>query len=607
MFKNYAEEQKKPKSHHKQPTQVVQKQQPQTKKLPTKDPSFFKFCRWLAYPHYKGLYVWQKECIIALNDAKYQNITVSRDHGKSILIGNIEQYKMQYQNYDVLYLGWTDRRKEVAQNVCNFFEIYGEMNEKKSEYHFTIKNGGKFDCYLITSKDTLGMHSFGKQERFDNLTPEELEEFKGLFSEDGVQDGIFTEKVLKEYIQDRNENRRLLIVIDDPIDDSFMKELFKEEDLERRFMSTIFNINPDQWIFTGTRKFNGDFFDFIRKTFKGRLVEFIRGPYLREGETRYNTDLTRNPKNLTCPERFTHPELPSYKNDMLTGKRDLDEIYQSLLNSGKVYWWYAEYWNDPHPITGQVFDSIMQVDILQQPVGRKHDLCYVTIDRATTRQTEAHQKDADYTGCVIGLREIGTGVRVITHDLTGYIDIDQLLLRINDFVFEFKKQHEHIMIILIIEKQGGGQDFITLIRNSVGFIRKDGITVKNYIREICAIVEIHNTGEKLQRIRDRIYAPIINKQLRIMSMLIGSAIVNQILSFPNCDKFDAIDAVANAEFVLLENYPTVMQGETIFGELEKIYNDYAEGKLKDPLEEPKGENVLFMEKMGIRKRRSVFE
>jgi hypothetical protein len=38
-----------------------------------------------------------------------------------------------------------------------------------------------------------------------------------------------------------------------------MKERFREEDLERRFMSTIYNINPDEWIFTGTRKFDRTF------------------------------------------------------------------------------------------------------------------------------------------------------------------------------------------------------------------------------------------------------------------------------------------------------------------------------------------------------------
>ncbi len=281
-------------------------QQKKVLPLPTKDPGFIKFARWLAYPHYKGLYEWQKECYLHLKEAKYKLIIVSRDHGKSVYLMDDSEYDMAYNNFDVLYLGWTDRRKEVALNICTFFEMHDMIQDKKSEYHFTLKNGGKFDCYLITSKDTLGMHSFGKQERFDNLSPEELKEFKELYgSEDQMEDGIFTEEILKEYIENRNQNRKLKIVIDDPIDDSFMKELFKEEDLERRFMSTIFNINPDQWIFTGTRKFTGDFFDFIRKTFNTKLVEFKRGPYLKEGETRYNSDLINNPKMTKLAMRIS--------------------------------------------------------------------------------------------------------------------------------------------------------------------------------------------------------------------------------------------------------------------------------------------------------------
>ncbi|MHA1275528.1 MAG: hypothetical protein ACTSQS_19190, partial [Promethearchaeota archaeon] len=245
--------------------------------LPAKDPGFEKFCKYFSYPAYRGLFKWQKKHHELTWDAKYEMTLVHRKAGKSVLYNNKYQWAIQYQNFDVLLLGWTSRYKEIAVYVYNFFDFYGQIDKDKrtSPFHFRTKNGGRFDAFLITSKETLGMHSEGLQDRYEKMTPEEWEEYKSLFEVDLDKESekVFTEEELKAFIDSRKgTNRKLWISIDDPIDISFMKERHKEETLELHFNSTLYGIQPEKWSFTGTRKFEGDFFDFIKDKFGDELV-----------------------------------------------------------------------------------------------------------------------------------------------------------------------------------------------------------------------------------------------------------------------------------------------------------------------------------------------
>jgi phage terminase large subunit-like protein len=514
--------------------------------LPLDDPGFEKFCKYLSYPAYKGLFEWQKREHELTKDAKYSMTLVHRKSGKSVLFNNKYQYRMKYRNYDILLLGWTARYKEIAVYVYNFFEFHGliDRDKRTSPFHFRTKDGGQFDCYLITSKDTLGKHSEGLQDRYENMTQKDWEEYKALFQGNFENDEnrVFTEKELQEFVDSRKgTERKLWISIDDPIDMSFKKERHKEESLELHFNSTLLGIQPDKWSFTGTRKFEGDFFDFIQSKFKDDLVAYIRGTRDLDG-------------TLLCPEMFTHPDESTYEADIKDGKEDLGKLREHVGE----YVWHSDFEQNPHPVAGEVWDHIKFRYILDTPLVRKHDLCFITIDRATTRVSEARTKKADFTGCLIGVREKKTGRRIITHDFTGYIDIDTLLNKVNEFVIEFKSKYRQMRIVLIVEKQGGGSDFITLAKKSSKFINSNGEAVDNKIPELCVIEEIHNTGEKLQRIKDRLGAPLKNERIELMSTLKNSEIATEILDFPHSAKLDAIDGLANSEFIILEKYPVAM-------------------------------------------------
>jgi hypothetical protein len=510
-------------------------------KIPVEDPGYFKFMRWLSVPEYGGLYKWQKEHHRLTWEAEYSMTLVARDHGKSVEYNGKYQWAIQYQEMDVLLLGWTDRRKEIAQYVYNFFSYYGliKKDKRSSPFHFQTINGGRFDCYLITSKETLGMHSEGTQSRFSDMTEEDWDEYKSMFTIDLDEeaDRVFVEEELEEYIKSRTEcTRKLWISIDDPIDISFMKERHKETTLEMHFNSSLYAINPFKWSFTGTRKFEGDFFDFIDEKFDTDLVKYVKGAILPDG-------------SLLCPERFTHPSQETYITDLKEGKRDLSKVRQHIGE----YAWFSEFQQEPHPLLGEVWRSVDYVQFLDTPVNRMHDLCWITIDRATTTKITS-----DWTGCVIGVRESKTGHRITTHDFSGMISLDSLLVKINDFVIEFHDKFDSIAIMMVVEKQGGGDDFITMALNTKVFTRDDGTLVKNMIPSLVTIIPIHNTGNKLDRIKQRLMNPLKNRTVKFMIYMKHSEIIREILEFPHPAKLDAIDALANSEFVILEEYSEVV-------------------------------------------------
>ena len=350
---------------NKRKTRVIADDDEPTSILPYEDPGYEMFCRWFGEPGYAGLYEWQKEHHDLTWLSEYEMTLVPRDEGKTVLYVWKYEWAMQYKEMDILLLGWTDRRKEAAVYVYKFFYENGliEKDKRTSPFHFRIKNGGKFDCYLITSKETLGMHSEGEQNRFKDITDDEWEEFKGLFN-DFDENETVTEKELKAYLDTyKDSKRKLWIAVDDPIDMSFLKERHKEESLELHFDSSLYPIHPAKWSFTGTHKFEGDFFDFLLHKFEDEIALYKRSTMRDDG-----TPL--------CPEKFTHPDLPTYNDDLKEGKRCLATIRKHV----GPYVWFAEYEQDPHPITGNIWDHVSEIDILEHPLHSNYDLLWITID-----------------------------------------------------------------------------------------------------------------------------------------------------------------------------------------------------------------------------------
>ncbi len=512
---------------------------PSKPKIPLirKDMSFPHFCKYHSFPFYNGLYRWQVDWFKTIWQWKYSLTLVSRDHGKSIGHSNICQWVMSAKNYDILYLGWTSRRRDIAQFVYNFFLQRDELviDKASSPYHFKTIYGTRFDTFSVKSKEILGKHEVGTLDR----------------------EIIDENRYLEDFLRD-SENP-LLMIIDDAIDDTFWKERHKEEDLERFFQSTIANINPDKMMTVGTKKFEKDFYQFIQDVYEEDLIVYKRTPFLDPTDKRYGQE-EDNPSNLLCPERWihhTHPQYDQYLDlheQIKLGKdpKTFVETERALLKLKDLtkkrkiageYWWSAEYMQDPHPITGEIWDKVHN-SILGFSGTAFYDLACISIDRATTTG-----KKSDETGITMMFREKEIHYRqdaegkeipihnyLVTQDLTQKIRITDLIALIDNMYESFMTTYRGVIrLVIVVEKQGGGDDFIVLAEDMGK-------------RWAHLIIPVHNTRNKWDRIEDNLGTPIQTAEILFINALNTSKLVTQILTAPYSQKIDAIDSLSNGYY-----------------------------------------------------------
>lgn len=578
---------------------------PTTKPIPSKDPGFEAFCRHFSFPAYKGLFAWQKRHHDLTWEAKYDLTLVHRKAGKSVLYNNKYQWALLYQEMDVLLLGWTARYKEIAVYVYNFFDFYDliDRDRRTSEFHFKLKNGGRFDAYLFTSKDTLGKHSEGLQDRYENMTEEEWEEYKSFF-EDEEGENAWSEVELKAFVEERKgSDRKLWIAVDDAIDMTFKKERHKEKSHELHFNSTLYGIQPDKWSFTGTRKFEGDFYDFVHDKFKDEpdYVRYMRGIWEDEAAG-----------ELLCPEMFTHPKVDTYEQDLKEDKEDLAKVRKHV---GEEVW-FGDFMQNPHPVEIGRW-KLQFIKALDTPTEKHYDTCIISIDRATTQNTSS-----DFTGCPISLRNRNDGKRTVIEDFTAKITLERLLIKVLIFLIHFKAMYPSIYCEIVVEKQGGGDDFLEMARSRVEFRLPSDILAKhlpntvrkkvvdgrlpNLIPSLATFIEVHSKGNKEVRIENRLNAPLVNEQVLFLEKLKGSELVKELRQWPSPANDDAADALANSEFEYLKRPITASSYGVLLEELEDRSKE--EGK-----EDPKGVKVFehqgSKELAGVKKRKKeyVFE
>lgn len=535
------------------------KRNPKTGLSLPKKLDFFTFCRTLSFPPYKELFRWQKQCYRVVWNNKISMVVVPRDHGKSVLWGNISQHAIQYEGYDVLYLGWTDRRKEVSENVYNFFQLWDQVDSTtkvSSPYHFKTKNGGRFDTYLITSKETLGKHSVGLLDRFDKISPEDIKQLGKAF----------TEKVKEKYMAGRTKERKLLIFIDDPIDETFRKERHKEVKVETKYNSTIANINAEKVINSGTRKFQEDFFYFIDLKYKKKLKKYNRRTHLCTPNVEeldifshidFNKLDTKAPRynefiELVMSKALDHPCYngflesadPGYivhgtpTENLLCPERWNEAALKEKREEIGEYWWHAEYEGNPHPITGAVWSKLFYVAHWDD--WTYYDHSFVSVDRATTTGPKS-----SWTGITVFVRDGRDGSKIVLKDLTGQYDFETCLEIVQAQVDWLRDIFAHAKPHVVVEKQGGGDDFISSAES-----RK--FQFARYI------APIQQTKDKIQRIKDYLRLPIKRGDkpngVRFLDSQRNTELVHEILEFPYPVRLDGIDSLATGVRVS-EDYP----------------------------------------------------
>lgn len=413
-----------------------------------------------AFPPFGSLYKWQYDLYMHFKEAFMSLVIVPRDHGKSILLVFYVEYMLRVENWDVLLLGWTDRVKQMALFIYTYFVkadfITDEAVIKNTANHFILKNGARFDCYGLKEKAILGMH------------PDIYEAKAGL-----------------------------LLIIDDPMDESFEMYRAKERDLENRWASTIANINPNKIIICGTRKFEGDFLEYIAKSYKDTIKVFFRTPYNEDG-------------SLLCPERWT-----------------LEALAKKRAEIGE-YRFSGEYLGDPQPLTGGVWveEDIHFVSKLKK--YSEYESSIISVDPAWT--TDPDSANTSIIVMFKGKESEGMRKYVVFHDQSGKFTFDNILGRIESTFNDITETYHGIKTVVAIEKNGGGKILIDIAQS------------RNY-KFAPHILEVQHSRAKEERIM-ALEVPIKNGSIQFMEDLRESELIYEILTFPKCKLFDAVDALS---------------------------------------------------------------
>lgn len=349
----------------------------------------------------------------------------------------------------------------------------------------------------------------------------------------------------------------------------------------------------------GTRKFLGDPLEHLEKMIPKMHID-IHTPYVMVGDFPTWEPLI-DPKTgrevLLVPELYTWEQLEEKK------------IVPTEDGEDPLMAWQAEMMQNPEPTSGKRWKKVFYEKQLEHM--NNYDICFFFIDRATTVK-----ETSDYTGFIQGYRRKITGVRYITNDWTDHIYLEKLLYDLSVFIDKQHRMYKHLTFVIVVEKQGGGDDFEASVnlRNDFTweFENEDGSkttkTVHNWIRELAFVYAESSTGNKQKRIKDRVGAPIDNGMIRFMEYMKDSEIVKNILDFPYNKRIDALDAEATGDWTLMLTYPVVKEGKSYIDNIIKIYKDYEVGIIESPLEEEKGAplDIDHILKFGKDKRKNVF-
>ena len=344
----------------------------------------------------------------------------------------------------------------------------------------------------------------------------------------------------------------------------------------------------------GTRKFIGDPLEHL-EIMNPKMHIDVLVPYIMEGKFPTWTPVI---DPLTKHEIISVPELYSW-----------EEIEQKKFvpqedGEDPMLAFQAEMMQNPIPSSGKRWQQVAFVQQLEHM--NYYDICFFYIDRATTMGV-----NSDYTGFVQGYRRKQTGVRYVTNDWTDHILLEKLLFDLSVFIRDKHRAWENMSFVVIVEKQGGGDDFEESVNMRSDF-EWEGVRVHNWIREIAHIHAETSTGEKKKRIRDRLGAPIDNAMIQFLEYMKNSEVVANILDYPYNNRIDALDALSTGDWHLTLIYPVVKEGDTYIENIIKLYKDYELGILDagikaDGDQSPtEYEEAFQFGKLGKTKKKTIF-
>lgn len=488
---------------------------------------------------YWGIQDYQAEFILIYRD-NFNILDIwGRGFGKTWVVKWIIQFSMKFEADKILYFSLTNVAYEVANDVYIWAQQHDAIvardtvktDPKKltgriaSYQQFSLINGARFEVHGISTATTLGYHGW-------------------------------------------------IIVFDDIIDEQHKRLPVKQKDLERKWNSQYSKIRRKKLLMVNTRKFAGDFFDFIINQFekKGRTYEKKKG--------------TINYKFLLHISLKTPYREIFYEGDIAGYRAFVDALEKNLIH-------YDEYntiapWYHPEEFRAMKLESIKSfyAEMMGVPriLGggwiRRSDIRYRSYYQAEWYEAVAINvdpaftitNDSDESGIVVkGLKfELIDNRRQFTvfkafglkvKHRTWYEEYDprdpNLDLTFASIVVKDGKQMvEHLGLLEIIniqykwarEQFPQARSFIVPIEtNSGGIVIIDAARAEPDKYEFAgAIVEVtHVAGmDKKDRIDSENYDPIKNGDQEYMDYLADSKLIEQTINFPDSEYLDVLDADA---------------------------------------------------------------
>lgn len=470
---------------------------------------------------YMGIADYQLAFILEYRDNFNILMIWARGHGKTWVFTWIIELCMKYEAEKFLYFSLTD----VAYTVADWIYIWAQNQQfvvdaettrankkisgRKSTYQkFTLINGARYEVHGIRTSSTLGYHGW-------------------------------------------------TIMMDDIIDEQHKRLPYLQKALEMKWDHQYSKIRRKKLVMCNTRKFAGDYFDFIIDQFEKKLVlyESKKGvkidkyilyishktPYKNLG---YSGDIPGYRKFLHALERN---KIPYDDHKVLAPWFHPDDFRAMKVENLKSF--FAEMIGNPRPLEG----GNWQKEDLKFIIGFEpfdYESVGIVVDPAWTITEGSAQSGITIVGLYSKMREerrqysvfksFGKKLKVKKwkdkktgkeHD--GLLDFVQRQFEWMDLYFPHVRYK-----FVIFELASGGQVMVD-IAISEGEI----YTFAAYIPEE---YEGYPKTDKLDRIDSELFDVIKNQDVDFVDTLEEGGLIFQILTFPDCDYYDQIDALALA-------------------------------------------------------------
>lgn len=470
---------------------------------------------------YMGIADYQLNFILEYRDNHNILMIWARGHGKTWEFTWIIEMCMKYEAERFLYFSLTD----VAYTVADWIYIWAQNQQfvvdaettrankkisgRKSTYQkFTLINGARYEVHGIRTSSTLGYHGW-------------------------------------------------VIMMDDIIDEQHKRLPHLQRALQMKWDHQYSKIRRKKLVMCNTRKFAGDYFDFIIDQFEKKLVLYEAKKGVKTNKyTLYISHKTPY-KNLGYSggipgyRKFTKAlernKIAYDDQKVLAPWFHPDDFKAMKAENLKSF--FAEMIGNPRPLEG---GNWQKEDLKFIPGFEPFDYeaVGIIVDPAWTISETAAQSGITMVGLKLQMRENRrqyTVFKSFGKKLKVKKWKDKKTGKEHDGLLDFVERQFQWMYVYFPHVR---YKFVIFELASGGQVMVDIATAEGEIYEFAAYIPEEYEGypktDKLDRIDSELFDVIKNQDVDFVDTLEEGGLIFQILTFPDCDYYDQVDALALA-------------------------------------------------------------